>query len=193
MRHLGVRGTSFVDGQLDDNSRDLVLAHLAWCEQCRDAVGDERTVKAALQSLPHVAPSPEFVARLHAIAEPGGPFPPQRRPFPEAAPGIAGWRTGSAAVTDGHPHRSVARRSARVAVGALSVGALTVMLAALGATDPGDDSSPLVEPEISRFTMEHARSAGTLPFLDPAAILVSSVPGGFSGATEAFAPADTGR
>ena len=191
MKHLGERATSFVDGQLDDNSRDLVLAHFARCEQCREAVSDERTLKAVLQSLPDVAPSPSFVARLHAIAEPGGPFPPQRRPFPEAAHSFAGWRTDGAQ-QQVHAHQSVARRAARVAVGtAISIGALTVMLAALGATNEPADPSPLVEPEISRFTMEHARSAGLLPFLDPAAILVSGMPGGPS--SEAFGPADLGR
>lgn len=191
MKHLGERITSFVDGQLDDNGRDQVLAHLSRCETCRDSVSDERAVQSALHELDDVAPSTEFVATLHAIAEPGGPFPPQRRPFPAPAAAVASWRTVPDAVepaTDGR-RRPVARRSARVAVaGALSVGALTVLLAGLGGTEASDGQPEVVEPEFDRFSMEHARSAGTLPFVDPAAILVSTVPGGPSGTSGAIGP-----
>lgn len=184
MRHLGVRITPFVDDQLDDNTRDQVLAHLSRCDTCRASVSDERAVKAALHELDDVEPSPEFIATLHAIAEPGGPFPPQRRPFPATAAAVASWRTAhdTAQPATGDGRGAVARRRARVAVaGALSVGALTVLLAGLGGADAGDGPPEVVEPEFDRFSMEHARSAGTLPFVDPAAILVSSVPGDMPG------------
>lgn len=191
MRHLGERVTSFVDDQLDDNARDQILAHLTRCATCRDSVGDERAVKAALHGLGDVEPSADFVAKLHTIAEPGGPLPPPRRPFPAAAAAVASWRTTSGAdepATDDR-RRPVARRSARVAVGAaLSAGALTVLLAGLGASDAPDTQPAVVEPEFDRFSMEHARSAGTLPFLDPAAFLVSTVPAGQPGTGGPFSP-----
>lgn len=195
MKHLGERITSFVDGQLDDNARDQVLAHLSRCRACRDSAGEERSIKAALHELDDVEPSAELIATLHAIADPGGPFPPQRRPFPATAAAVAGWRTANDA---GRPFtsggdRPVARRSARVAVaGALSVGALTVLLAGLGGADAGDGPSEVVEPEFDRFSMEHARSAGYLPFGDPAAILVSTVSGGF-GTSGGVGPMGTDR
>lgn len=189
MKHLGERVTSFVDGQLGDNARDQILAHLTRCATCRDSVGDERAVKAALHGLRDVEPSPDFVAELHAIAEPGGPLPPPRRPFPAAAAAVASWRTtaGSGQSTAGRRGRPVVRRSARVAVGAaLSAGALTVLLAGLGTSGAPDTQPGEVEPEFDRFSMEHARSAGTLPFLDPAAVLVSVVPGGQPGTHGVF-------
>lgn len=181
MKHLGERVTSLVDDQLDDNTRDQILAHLTRCASCRDLVGAERQIKAVLRDLGDIEPSPDFVAKLHAIAEPGGPFPPQRRPFPATAPAVASWRTEHDAgeqAANGR-HRPVIRRGARLAVGgALSVGALTVLLAGLGGPGGPDAPPEVVELEFDRFSMEHARSAGTLPFFDPAAILVSTVPGG---------------
>lgn len=183
MKHLGERVTSLVDDQLDDNTRDQVLAHLTRCASCRALVSAEREIKSTLRDLGDVEPSLGFVAKLHAIAEPGGPFPPQRRPFPATAQAVASWPAeydaGDQASGRGRP---LARRSARLAVGSVfSVAALTVLLAGLGGPGAQDAPSEVVEPEFDRFSIEHARSAGTLPFLDPAAILVSTVPGGQRG------------
>jgi hypothetical protein len=211
MKHLGERVTSLADGQLDDNARDLALAHLARCAECQAAVERERAIKAALQALPDLAPTPAFVGSLLALAEPGGPLPPQRRPFPGAAPADAQWRTGgdgsrTANVGRGASRSSDARAhwwtgfpvqrgtedaqplrrrsttlatSARLAVGGVvTVGALTAVLAALGGPESAPSSpAGTVVPPVQQFTIEHARSAGSLPFFEPASVAVTGGPG----------------
>lgn len=175
MKHLGDRVTALVDDQLDHDDRDLALAHLARCPACQAAVETERSTSATLRALPAVEPSGELVQKLLALAEPGGPLPPERRPFPGPAAPVASWRPtagrpGSIAGSRRPEGTTALRRGGvRVAVaGAFSVGVLTLSLASLGGADP---TTP-VTPPTQQFTVEHAKSTGSLPFFDPAAVVI---------------------
>jgi hypothetical protein len=163
------------------------LVHLAVCVTCREAVEFERHAKNALRSLPEVAPSGTLVERLLALAEPGEPLPPI--PPSHSAP-VAGWRPHQPGPGRGWSARSgmgsrvpMDRRHRRVRVirvGALStcsVGATLVLLAFLGGA-PGQPAAPStpasVVPPVEEFAVEHARSTGGLPFVEPASLLVTT-------------------
>ena len=85
MSHLGDRLTALVDGELDHDERDRVLAHLAGCDQCRAEADAQRRLKQRLRSLGDAAPSPQLLTSLYAMGEPGGPIPPRARSMPGAA------------------------------------------------------------------------------------------------------------
>jgi anti-sigma factor RsiW len=180
VKHLGDRITALVDDQLDHDARDLALAHLARCAACQAEVAAERRVAAALRTLPAVPPSAELVGKLLTLAEPGGPLPPERRPFPGAAtPPAAGWRTphrrAGTGVARRPPGNGALRRRAGVRLalaGSLSAAALTAVLASIGSSDLDRP----VTPPTQQFTIEHTRSTSSLPFADPAAVVV---PAGF--------------
>ncbi|MDX6355768.1 MAG: hypothetical protein QOF98_2671 [Streptomyces sp.] len=89
-QHLGDRLAAFVDGELTDDSRDRVLAHLATCPQCKTAAAEQRQLKsvvaaselpaisagllARLQGLPGMGPNDDF--RDRGPWDPGGPGGP---------------------------------------------------------------------------------------------------------------------
>lgn len=183
MKHLGIRVSALADDQLSHDERDQALAHVARCEQCRLELEQERETKAALRGLPLVEPPADLVKALLAMAETGGPLPPRRRPFPGPATPAVGWRPhdsrpGTARQLDGEASRrpTVAPRATRprlqlAAAGALSAGALTLLLATIGAATTGPAPAAVVPP-IKTFTVEHAKSTGALPFVEPASILV---------------------
>jgi hypothetical protein len=75
--HLGERVSDLVDGQLPPDAVERAHAHLVRCRECRDAVEAERLLKARLASLQGPAPEIDFLGRLMAMAEPGGPVPPR--------------------------------------------------------------------------------------------------------------------
>jgi hypothetical protein len=190
MKHLGERRSALVDDQLGHDERDHALAHVAGCDECRIEVDRERQTKAALRRLPDVEPSADFVRTLLALADPGGPLPPERRPFPGSGPPRAGWRARDGRPGDGRPGdvagsrrpqiaSQLSRRRGRIqlaAVGVLSAGALTMVLATLGAPAASGPTPATIVPPMEQFTVEHARSTGSLPFVEPAAVLV---PAGF--------------
>lgn len=184
MKHLGIRVSALVDDQLSHDERDRALAHVTRCEQCRLEMEQERETKAALRRLPPVAPPAELVKSLLAMAETGGPLPPQRRPFPGPATPTVGWRP-----LDGRPRTSRSLGSQRsrrpdvaprvrpariqlVAAGALSVGMLTIALATIGAPAASGPAPAAVVPAMQTFAIEHAKSTGALPFVEPASVLV---------------------
>ncbi|MBD0291974.1 MAG: anti-sigma factor [Jiangellaceae bacterium] len=193
MRHLGVIVTALVDDQLGHDDRDRALAHVTRCEQCRMAVELERQAKAALRRLPAARPPASLVASLRALAEPGDPLPPPRRPLPGADAGQGttvrdrAWITrrppaGRPGPVPGQrrPEPGVRTRRDRVrvvAVGALSAGALTMLLATLGAPATSGSPPASVVPPIRQFTVEHAKATGGLPFAEPAAVVVPAVAG----------------
>ena len=191
MKHLGERVTALVDDQLGHDERDRALAHVTRCEQCRSEVERERQTKAALRRLPDVEPSVEFVRTLLALAEPGDPLPPERRPFPGPATPAVGWRARDSRPGAGRPAGvagsrrpegppRLTRRRGRVrlaAAGVFSVGALTLVLATIGGPAATGPAPATIVPPMEQFTVEHARSTGSLPFVEPAAFLV---PAGFA-------------
>lgn len=69
MNHPRARLSALVDGELDHDDRDRVLAHLTQCDECRAVVDTERRVKALLSGMPEPAPSENFLAALSGLAE----------------------------------------------------------------------------------------------------------------------------
>jgi anti-sigma factor RsiW len=89
--HLGERVSAFVDGALADDARDRSLVHLAGCPECHEQVEAARLLKSRLVALPAPEISTALIARLLAMAEPGGPIPPRParlpgQPRPASAP-----------------------------------------------------------------------------------------------------------
>lgn len=80
MSHDRVRLSALVDGELDHEVRDRLLAHLAQCDDCRADVEGERQVKALLSGLPPAGPSDDFTARLLGLAAPTDPLSDAGRP-----------------------------------------------------------------------------------------------------------------
>ncbi|NEE00544.1 anti-sigma factor family protein [Phytoactinopolyspora halotolerans] len=195
MKHLDDRVSDLVDDRLDHDERDRVLAHLAVCAQCRESVEMERYAKGALTSLGDVDVPASLTDKLMRLAEPGGPLPSERAhaehtasvaswgPSPGAAAGTA-LRTSTPTSAE-HQHLRGKfvdrhRRGVRmVAGGMVSTGALLVMLASLGA--PGNtglqETPSAVVPPMDEFTLEYARSTGSISFAEPASILAPAMSG----------------
>ncbi|WP_333769049.1 zf-HC2 domain-containing protein [Streptomyces sp. IBSBF 2435] len=66
-QHLGDRLAAFVDGELADDARDRVQAHLATCPQCKAAATEQRRLKSvvAASELPTI--SAGLLARLQGL------------------------------------------------------------------------------------------------------------------------------
>jgi len=184
VRHLGIRVSALVDDQLSHDERDRALAHVTRCAECRMEMEQERLTKAALRRLPLVEPPAELLKVLLAMAEAGGPLPPQRRPFPGPTTPTVGWRPRNGRPQTGRPigdrgsrrpevvHRDRRARTQLAAAGALSAGALALMLATLGAPTASDPAPTAVVPPMKTFTVEHAKSTGGMPFVEPASVVV---------------------
>jgi anti-sigma factor RsiW len=146
--HLGPAATAFVDGQLDHRRRDEVLAHLLHCAQCRADVRGVRALKQSLRVAEPAVPSDLSLRLLAAAQVPAPAGVPRQRPR-------------------GH------RRIRRTAVG----GALVVMGvgATLSLAGPPPAGPPAkVDPSSVRFVIEHATTAGEVPFSEPELVPVSS-------------------
>jgi hypothetical protein len=82
-QHLGDRLAAFVDGELTDDGRDRVLAHLATCTQCKAAAAEQRRLKRVIAGSELPAISAGLLARLQSLPGmdaqdgPGGPTRPQ--------------------------------------------------------------------------------------------------------------------
>ncbi|GAB3421774.1 anti-sigma factor family protein [Flindersiella endophytica] len=85
MSHDRARLSALVDGELDHDARDRVLAHLAQCDECRAVVETERRVKSLLSGMPEASPGGDFLARLNSLGDPSAapvvepPAPAKRR------------------------------------------------------------------------------------------------------------------
>jgi hypothetical protein len=78
-QHLGDRLSAFVDGELRDDARDRVLAHLASCAGCKDAAEEQRRLKNVVAAADPPALSAGFLARLQGL--PGGDDDQGQDPF----------------------------------------------------------------------------------------------------------------
>jgi hypothetical protein len=65
--HLGDRLAAFVDGELLDDARDRVLAHLVTCPCCKAAADDQRRLKSAISASAAPAISAGLLARLQGL------------------------------------------------------------------------------------------------------------------------------
>lgn len=78
-QHLGDHLAAFVDGELQDDARDRVLAHLATCAECKAAADEQRRMKDAIAASAPPALSAGLLARLQELPAgdgdgTGGPF-----------------------------------------------------------------------------------------------------------------------
>jgi anti-sigma factor RsiW len=72
-QHLGDRLAAFVDGELTDDGRDRVQAHLATCTQCKAAATEQRRLKSVVAGSELPAISAGLMARLQGLPGLGGP------------------------------------------------------------------------------------------------------------------------
>lgn len=187
MRHLDQQANDLVDGRLDDDHRDRALAHLADCEHCRRQAEDLRIAKGALGALGAIELPASLRQRLNGIAGPDGLLPVDHAAMPAGMVDVAHWRprdtrpagrSGPSGPT-AEPWLDRHRRGVRVAAtGMVSAGAMMMLFATLGASpgteQPGSVTPATVVPAVDRYMVEHARSTGTLPFVDPASYLTPS-------------------
>ncbi|MFE3597782.1 anti-sigma factor family protein [Streptomyces sp. NPDC059096] len=70
-QHLGDRLAALVDGELDHDARERVLAHLATCARCKAEADAQRRLKSAFAQAAPPQLSAGLLARLQGL--PGGP------------------------------------------------------------------------------------------------------------------------
>ncbi|NUS11207.1 MAG: hypothetical protein HOY69_07335, partial [Streptomyces sp.] len=85
-QHLGDRLAAFVDGELADDARERVQAHLATCPQCKAAATEQRRLKSVVAASELPAISAGLLARLQGLAAggpdgPDGPGPDTKGPL----------------------------------------------------------------------------------------------------------------
>ncbi|WP_327288903.1 zf-HC2 domain-containing protein [Streptomyces sp. NBC_01198] len=66
-QHLGDRLAAFVDGELADDARERVQAHLATCPQCKAAATEQRRLKSVVAACELPAISAGLMARLQGL------------------------------------------------------------------------------------------------------------------------------
>ena len=162
--HLGPAVTALVDGELEHERREQVLAHLAHCSPCRVEVEVLRTVKASLRAREPRVPV-GLSERLAAAALQAGPPAPDVRSGPRR-PRPAGrsvpTRPGASAVRRAAVRRAAVRRAALVgAVVALGLGGAV----RLAGPPPRGPIAP-VDPTSPQLVVDHRSTGGEMPFAD---------------------------
>ncbi|WP_428952483.1 anti-sigma factor family protein [Streptomyces sp. cg35] len=89
-QHLGDRLAALVDGELDHDARERVLAHLATCAKCKAEADAQRRLKSVFAEVAPPPPSESFLARLQGLPA-GGDSDGGTPPF-----GGGGFGTGRA-------------------------------------------------------------------------------------------------
>lgn len=172
MIHYGDRLAALVDGELDHDGRDRLLAHLTGCADCRTAVDLQRRLKTAIAAADAPNPSEALLRTLISMSEPGEPTPPARRMLaaPPATVGPAApWAQRRGSVTrPAHMQRPVSRPSRRrvyaAATGAFSVTAVAAGLALAGGERP--QPGPALTPPVDSYIQQHVQTGGQI-FGDP--------------------------
>ncbi|MCX3060985.1 anti-sigma factor family protein [Streptomyces beihaiensis] len=70
--HLGDRLAALVDGELDHDARERVLAHLATCARCKSEADAQRRLKNVFAEAAPPPPSENFLARLQSLPSGSG-------------------------------------------------------------------------------------------------------------------------
>lgn len=147
--HLGPAASSFLDGALDDATRDEVLTHLAHCAGCRAELAVQRRLRADLRRLPGPDLPGDLTARLLAVGTQSVPVSarPRRRRL-----------------------RRTARRRAVVGGAAVVLGLGGTL--ALAGPPPRPPVAP-VDPTSAGFVQDHASTSTEVPFDDPDVVSAS--------------------
>ena len=163
--HLGPAVTALVDGELDHERREQVLAHLAHCSPCRVEVEVLRTVKATLRRAEPALPT-GLAQRLAAAAgtEPVPAHPGLRSP--------AGHRWRPGAERRAPTRRTTVRRTPirRTPIRRAVVGGAAVALGLAGAVvlagpPPRAPIAP-VDPTSTQLLVDHRSTGSEMPFAD---------------------------
>jgi anti-sigma factor RsiW len=173
--------SSLVDGELDHESRDQLLAHLAHCDECREVVEANRRIKSVVSSLPDPVPSESFVAGLLKLGDPQPPQPPPpaapRRRLPvirRARTGPFTGRPGNLAASTGPGRSSRLGRPLRVGVaGAVSLAGMAFVVAFAAGGETNQPTQVSVVPPVEQFSVEHAGTVANQPLGDAGAITAS--------------------
>ncbi|MBT2477137.1 zf-HC2 domain-containing protein [Streptomyces sp. ISL-94] len=164
-QHLGDRLAALVDGELDHDARERVLAHLATCAKCKAEADAQRRVKTMFVESAPPPLSEGLLARLQGLpggghdgpSGPSGPAGPRGRqggpvgadPFASFAYGLPAARPRQEGFRIHEVGRS-RRRFAFVAAGAVSLAALALGGSLpLEAVDPnarGESPAPASRP-----------------------------------------------
>jgi anti-sigma factor RsiW len=145
--HLGDRVAALVDGELDHESRDRALAHIATCDACRAEVDAERRLKARIRALSEPELTADLRLRLLGVAA---------SPASDGPPALALRRQGLE-LPVGHPRL--------FAAAAVLVVVFTLTTAfAVGGSD-GSPGVP-VNPAVDQYAVEHAVLVGEVPLAD---------------------------
>lgn len=143
--HLGDRLAALIDGELEDEARERVLAHLATCGGCKAEAEAQRRVKSVFAGTAPPPPSDGLLARLQGLpatgpdaglSHSGGPRPPSSSPgSPFGHGGLPGGGVGMFGSHRGfRTHRTLeaeriaarGRRFAFAAAGAFSLAAVAL-------------------------------------------------------------------
>ena len=175
--HLGERLSALVDGELDHDTRDKLLAHLAGCADCRTEVDDERRLKARLGSLSDPALPAGLTERLVAIPESDGhardvaaAAPVTTRPTSRRDKRRPASTAGQRPANRGEERRGRRRTRVMVGSGGLVAAAMTFAFVIGG----GAASGEAVTPPVDRLTVEHAAVTSDVPLTGPATTAVNA-------------------
>ncbi|MFG2193018.1 anti-sigma factor family protein [Streptomyces sp. NPDC048639] len=172
-QHLGDRLAALVDGELEHDARERVLAHLATCAKCKAEADAQRRLKSVFAETAPPPPSEGLLARLQGLpgagddgpGTPGGPgtegsfgsggvFGVRSGGFAYVPAGDHGRSRSAFRIHDVERSASRGRRFAFAAAGAVSLaalalgGALPLEAAVESATgrgerDPGATATPV--------------------------------------------------
>lgn len=175
MKHDTDQLSALVDGELDHETRDQLLGHLAHCAECRRVVDAERRLKTMLRGLSDPgaetthAPVENLVAAMPAPAS----APPKSRwlgPGPMLAiEPLPNDGLPAALPVPAFPADRRTGRRTRYALGLVSVtGAFFGVAFAMGG-ESAETPEPSVVPPVEQYSFDHARISSGFPLSDPAA------------------------
>lgn len=187
--HLGELAAALVDGQLDHDTRDWALAHLAHCPTCQVEVDAQRRLKARLAGLGGPSLPADLADRLVALratpvavsthrSVPGFPGPPPAVGVASCGP-VTGRSAGRPAAvrrpTTARPALDRSRgRARRVLLSSATVLLLgTAGVFALGGGAGAGAGQP-VTPPVGAYVQQHGVISGGLPLTDPALTAVTT-------------------
>jgi anti-sigma factor RsiW len=180
MNHLGDLLSAHLDGELSGVQLDRVNAHLAACGDCRVEASSLRRIKHELRSLGEVtADTGDLTGRLLAMTPPAGGVPLRSltREYDDYERHLRRRLARRPAGRDrALPMRPPSRRRGRYVLwGTLSLVVVGVGTAAFGMGGGGGATGPQIKPQLEVFDVQHAITAGDVPFSSPTRSRVPAV------------------